>query len=368
MPPIHDGYRAAPLPPARPFSPIQSPANSWLGLQVRPNNSRWAQAWALRAAAASEPPASATTQEISPGLREHPANRSVWRGDSIRTDRTGTYDRTGGGYVWDSSVQYSSHSANGTLTLTHGSAEASPPDHGGFSPEFNLYEWNDSAEVNVFDKQLVDGEHLSIGVSALGAEAEAAAALGFSADGVQAEAQASAGVYAVKVEASVQAGPLAASGEAQVGAEVEAAAELQVNPLNGDANIAFEAGGFAGARAEGEVSVGAGPAEAAARGDVGVGIGGDVRADVGVDDWTVQIDLGLHGYLGIGGGGEVALEIDARELAGDVIEIGGDAVELGDKAFDKVTEFGNDVGDKMADLGGGVADGAKKAWDKVTPW
>jgi hypothetical protein len=353
-------------------------------------------------AGVSGPAQAPVDEDIGPGLREEPASRDLWSGANYREHAGAEVDTRGGdirlehgqqvnlrgadGSVSVSSdtthaanvhtgntryetservsvetpdtsdaseVQYSeSHTNDGTAPI----ADTQRSDSGGIKPDFNIVNPKASAEVSVASAS-ASGDNGSIKASVLGAEAKGAAAAGFGPGTVRAEASGSASVYAAKVEAEVHAGPLSAAGEVAVGAEVEGAAEAEFDPAQGDVGVSAEASAFAGARAEGEAKAELGAAEASAKGDVGVGIGGEVKAELGFEDGTFSVDLGAHGYLGVGGGGEVSFEVDVPELAGDVADFGQGAIDVGADVIGNVGEFG-----------GNAVAGVAQAWDSFTPW
>ena len=59
-----------------------------------------------------------------------------------------------------------------------------------------------------------------------------------------------------------------------------------------------------------------GPVETTVTGEVGYGLGGSINGNVGFDDWTFEIEGGISGYLGVGLGFGVDVEIDLKEIAG----------------------------------------------------
>lgn len=331
---------------------------------------------------ASASAGTAEPEDIGLGLREEPASRDMWLGVNARDHVGGSGDYVSGDFrgsagsqtslrTGDSHVSVSSeatlagnvHSGN-TMVATnervsietpnvsyestthyredriHGDTVpvSDPPrrENGGISPDFNVWSASGSRKASVASVS-ASGEHGSITASAFGAEATGSASAGFGPGTVRAEVAGSASVYAARVQAEVHAGPARAAAEAQVGAQVEGAGEVEFDPLRGDVNASAEASAFAGARAEAELGLDVGPAEATAQGDVGAGIGGDVKAEVGFDDGTFEFGVGAHGYLGVGGGGEVSFEVDVPELAGKVADVGGDVVDLGRTGVDKLS-------------------------------
>jgi hypothetical protein len=272
---------------------------------------------------------------------------------------------------FDSTSQWDPESEPNATSPTAGNTAANaidtpPPtadsplsESGSFKPDFNVVsvEGSTSADVSVASAE-ASGEYGSVEVSALGADAEGKAEAAIGVDGtVSAEASGSASVYVAKAEAQVDLGAVTAEGEVSVGAGVEGAAEVEFDPANGDVQASVEAGGYVGVRAEGEVKAEVGAAEATAEGDIGVGLGAEVKADIGIEDGKFSLDIGASAYLGVGGGGELSLEIDVPELAGDAAEFGQGAIDVGADVIGNVGEFGGDV-----------AAQAQQTWDAITPW
>jgi hypothetical protein len=308
-------------------------------------------------------------KDIGPGPRAEPASRDLSRGVNVREHARAEVNAGAGDIRLQHGQEANLRRADGEVSVSRettlfaannsGSApaaDAAPSEGVGPEPAFNVVSVEGSRDVSVASAS-ASGEHGSIEVSALGAQAQGEAAAGFGPGTVRAEASGSAGVYLAKAEAEVNAGPLSASGEVAVGAEVEGATQVEFDPAQGDVNASAEASAFVGVRAEGETKVEVGAAEASAQGDVGAGLGAEVKAEVGLEDGTLTLDVGAHAYLGVGGGGELSLEIDVPELAGDVAEFGQGAWNAGADAVDNAGEF----------AGHAVSDVAK-AWNALTPW
>jgi hypothetical protein len=307
-------------------------------------------------------------EDIGPGARAEPASRDLLHGVNVREHASAEVDTRSGDIRLEHGQELHLRGAGGevsvsrdtTFTATNGdaarTADAQASDSGGTKPAFNVVSAGGSTDVSVASAS-ASGENASAEVSVLGAYAQGETAAGFGPGTARAEASGSAGVYLAKAEAEINAGPVSASGEVAVGAEVEGATQVEFDPAKGDVNASAEASAFVGVRAEGEVKAEVGAAEASAQGDVGAGLGADVKAEVGLEDGTLTLDVGAHAYLGVGGGGELSLEIDVPELAGDAAAFGQGAWNAGTDALDNAGEF----------AGHAVSDVAK-AWNAITPW
>ena len=205
----------------------------------------------------------------------------------------------------------------------------------GVSVELGKKEWDDHvAELSGTAETTVGGVDLkSKGEASLGTDAEATAEL--TPDGVKLGAEASVGAKA-KGEASAEYGiaEVKAEGEASLGVNGEAS--LTAGPTGVDAKV--EA--FAGGKVEGEVGADVGGVGVGVKGEAWAGAGIEAGATIGMgDDGKFHLGGEVGAALGVGGkiGGEIT--IDPAEVAETV----GDAA-------DAVGDFANETGERIGDV------------------
>jgi hypothetical protein len=170
-------------------------------------------------------------------------------------------------------------------------------------------------------------------VEALSANAsgEASAGVDLSKGTAYAKGEVEASVNVVNAEAQVKTdygvGNTEVAAKANVGASVEAEAEVNVDPLKG--TVTAEVGGeaFTGAKASGEISQTVGPATATVGGEVMAGVGVEFEADVGLKDGKFSAKFDIGASLGIGASVEFGVEIDVAEAVETVKEVGETVVE-----------------------------------------
>jgi hypothetical protein len=155
----------------------------------------------------------------------------------------------------------------------------------------------------------------SFKVSALGAEASGQASLGITHDGITAQASGNADAYLVDARAGLHAGPAEASGEALVGAGVNANGQVAFNPLKGDVGANAGVGAFAGAQANETGSLSVDGTTASETANVGAGVGIDAKLDVGLDKGTVDVSFDVGAYLGVGAGADISFSVNVPKVA-----------------------------------------------------
>ena len=203
----------------------------------------------------------------------------------------------------------------------------------------------------------------SLTTSELGYDTGAGASASVKGNAVDLKAYGSAEAYLAKVEGhAVWNSPgnvvgVAANGKAEVGASVDGAGNVTIDPLHGQVDGKVEAGAFVGAKAEGDAKVDVGPAEADAKGDIGAGLGAKVDADVGFEKGKINVEFGAQAYLGVGGGGDVDFSIDVGKAGTEAIAVG--------KAAAPVAQAATKAVDNVAD---NVSKDAANAWNAVTHW
>lgn len=225
---------------------------------------------------------------------------------------------------------------------------------GGLDWKAKLYE--DSVGVDVWGDEISGSTDLGpatasgkLEASVLGAGAGYEFSLG--PDGLTAGANAEAYLAKVAGEGSIDLGPasVGASGEAMVGAEVEASATIGKEGLN------LSAEAFAGAKAEGSVHGDVGGIGAGVKGEAWAGVGASADATVGMKDGKFTVGAELGAALGVGGkvGFEVTVDTDkvvdtAKDVAGAVGDaagaVGDAASAVGDAAGDAAGAVGDFVG------------------------
>jgi hypothetical protein len=363
-----------------------------------------------------------SAEEAAPGLRDQPASRDMLLGVNGRQEvtraETGVRGneihqqsrrevnlRTGGDYISLSLDETKNTKGDSSRRATLETplrrteqASASPArdntapidalqsrDSGKVKSEFNLFVDKRKDGNSVASSPLFGDSNTK--VSALGWQTSSSAAAGFGPatggsskigpldmgdSAVRAKAAGSASIYAAKVESKFEspksdAVQLKGAGDAQLGAEFEAAGQVEFDPSRRDLNASVEGGGFVGGRAAGEVGVtAAGGVEVSAKGDLGVGLGLEGRAKFGLDDGKMKVGVGLHGYLGLGGGGEFSFEVDIQKAA----QTAENASKETFKAAYDIADKAGDAADQMVgaarQLGSAIED-AKRAWDQATP-
>jgi len=187
---------------------------------------------------------------------------------------------------------------------THASVQANLWDH-----EFDAL----SHEGSVYNENWGDVE-----VSALGYETGAEANVSIGKDGVQAEISANAEAYALKAEYEATHGPAFFKAEAAVLAEASASAEVNFNPLNGDASVSGGVEAFAGGKIETAGGIQGDNGKVEANAGVTYGIGFEAKADVGLEDGKVKADVDLGATLGLGVDLGFEVEVDLKETAKDL--------------------------------------------------
>ncbi len=155
----------------------------------------------------------------------------------------------------------------------------------------------------------------SFTVSALGADASGEANLGVTHDGITAQASGNASAYLVDARAGLDAGPVQASGDASVGAGVNGNAQVAFDPLKGDVGVNGGVGAFAGAQANETGSLSVDGTTASETANVGAGIGGDAKLDVGMDKGKIDVNFDVGAYLGVGAGVDVSFNVDVGKAA-----------------------------------------------------
>jgi hypothetical protein len=195
----------------------------------------------------------------------------------------------------------------------------------------------------------------SVTVAALGYDTTASASAGLQNNALTAQEQVGADVYLGKVSVAGRVNlpdgaSLSGNGSAMVGAGATESGQVAVDPLHGTVDANADVNAFAGGRAQGAVSAGAGPVGATAQGDVGAGIGLDAQANVGIEKGKITFDVGLQGYLGIGGGGNLSFSVDPSQAVKDAGSV--------------LSGLGNDAGQVASDVGNGISN----AWDSATSW
>ena len=143
---------------------------------------------------------------------------------------------------------------------------------------------------------------------------------------------------------------LSGDGSAMVGAGATESGQVAVDPLHGTVDCNTDVNAFAGGRAQGAVSTGAGPVGATAQGDIGAGVGLDAQANVGIEKGKITFDVGLQAYLGIGGGGNLSFSVDPSQVVNDAGSV--------------FSALGNDSDQVASDMGKGISN----AWDSATSW
>jgi len=254
-----------------------------------------------------------------------------------------------------------------------GSDEKSWADKANVKANVSIVEASSSSEGSLLHGDIYQSDHLDLDVDVAGYEAGANASVkGDIMEGeFVAEVGVNAEVYAVKVSgelAPIEIGPgeLSAKAEAAILAEVDASAQIRLDPRNGDLGAGVNVEAFAGGKAEAEIKYGNDYGAATGSAEVSWGIGGEFDADMGISDGVITTELDLSATLGLGGGFSVEFEVDAGEiyssakdpvvnLAGD---IGGGAVDLagdiGGGAVDLAGDIGGGAVDLAGDIGGGV--------------
>jgi len=157
--------------------------------------------------------------------------------------------------------------------------------------------------------------YASLIVSAFGAQASGQASVGLTHDGITAQASGDANVYLAAANANLHAGPVQASADASVGADVNANAQLALNPVKGDVDANAGVGAFAGAQANETASVGADGTSVSETANVGAGVGFDAKMDVGLQAGKVEVSFDVGAYLGIGGGADASFSVNVPKLA-----------------------------------------------------
>ena len=177
----------------------------------------------------------------------------------------------------------------------------------------NLIGVQGSAGVSAFSKTF-SNHYASFTVSALGADASGQAGISVTHDGITAQASGNAGVYLVDAKAAVQAGPAQASGEASVGANANANAQVALNPLKGDVGVNGGVGAFAGAQADETAGLSADGTSATETANVGAGIGLDAKADFGIDKGKIDIGFDVGAYLGVGASADINVSVNVPKV------------------------------------------------------
>lgn len=203
-------------------------------------------------------------------------------------------------------------------------------------------------------------------VEALSANAsgEASAGVDLSKGTAYAKGEVEASVNVVNAEAQVKTdygfGSTEAAAEANVGASVEAEAEVNIDPLKG--TVSAEVGGeaFTGAKASGEISQTVGPVTASVGGEVMAGVGVEFEADVGLKDGKLSAKFDIGASLGIGASVEFGVEIDVGKAVETVKEVGETVVEgikdVGETVVEGIKDVGETVVEGLKDVGEGIKD------------
>jgi len=198
-------------------------------------------------------------------------------------------------------------------------------------PEKSWLNTHASAQANLWENDLEALEHEGsvysdswgsdgnkLEVSALGYETDADASLSIGRDGVQAELSANAEAYALKAEYEGTYGPGYLNAEAAVLAEANVTADINFNPLNGDASITAGGEAFAGGKFEAATGLQGDNGKVEANAGVTYGIGIEAKADVGLEDGKVKAEVDLGATLGLGVDVGFEVEVDVMETAKDL--------------------------------------------------
>ena len=181
-------------------------------------------------------------------------------------------------------------------------------------------EWGAREAVRHTEHQ---GQLGTFSAAALAAEGYAAGRFGLHDGALEMAAEADLGLHLVQFGHVLDTRFFDTEAEAFVGAEASIEGNLSFDLAGGDGG--FEGGltAFIGMAAAAEVGVGPETARVIAGGQVGIGLGADLDAAVGLTDGVFDFDFGASAFLGLGGGFDVSLEVDLAaigEATLDVIE------------------------------------------------
>lgn len=172
----------------------------------------------------------------------------------------------------------------------------------------------------------------SIGGSLLSAEAAANKSVEIKDGSLQAKGEFEAGAYLAKGTCDAQLGALGVAAVGYIGANVQGEGGIAVNPLEGDLGVTGEFEAFAGGKIEGEADLSGEIAgvdvSGGVSGGVSYGVGVTAKADVGMDDWNLSVDLELGATLGLGAEVGLNFEVNVQEAATAVVDFGKEAVDF----------------------------------------
>jgi len=172
-------------------------------------------------------------------------------------------------------------------------------------------EWGAGEAVRHVEHQ---GQLGTFSAAALAAEGYAVGRVGLQDGALEIAAEADLGLHLVQLGHVLDTRFLDTEAEAFVGADAAIEGNLSFDPVGGDGG--FEGGltAFIGMAAAAEVGVGPESARVIAGGEVGIGLGADLDAAVGLTDGVFDFDFGASAFLGLGGGFDVSLEVDLAAI------------------------------------------------------
>lgn len=256
------------------------------------------------------------------------------QGDSIINQRSYSYDRTYGlnnnGNIFNpndwrqTGVTYNQQEWGDTIYELNKSSEAPEPEESWLNKHTNVQANLWQHEFDALDNEYSVGfekwesEHHNAELHALGYETNGEASLSYGENGLQAEVLANAEVYALKAEYEGTYGPAYVNAEAFVGAEANASANVNFNPLSGDASVSAGGEAFAGGKIEAAGGFENDNGKVEANAGVTYGIGIEAKADVGLEDGKIKAEVDLGATLGLGVDVGFDIEVDVKETAKDL--------------------------------------------------
>jgi hypothetical protein len=143
--------------------------------------------------------------------------------------------------------------------------------------------------------------------------------------GIDLGIEAEAGAYLAQVEYGLDTAHVDLAAELYVGGEAAVDANVDLDPLDG--LLMMDAGFdvFVGVAAGGETRFGSDAAAVTAGGEIGIGFGASGEIDLGLDGGVFRFDMGASGFLGVGGGFDVRVEVDLVDLGTGALDVLEDA-------------------------------------------